>query len=276
MLRAEALTHNLATMAGWCRDRGVELAPHGKTHMAPQLLARQFEAGACAVTVATISQARVYRAFGVRDFILANELVDAAGLRWVAAECDADPDFTLMCWVDSRRGRATDGVRRSRRPGATAGRRLRRSRHGRGSHRLPRRIDASTRWRAPPRTARRCGWSAWRATRRRSATTSRPRHWPASPPTWRSCGRPSSGWPTCSKPTASSSPPAAALTSTRSPMCWPSGGRRADVRTIIRSGCYLTHDHGLYARTSPLARSASGARGVGAGGVAAGARIWRC
>jgi D-serine deaminase-like pyridoxal phosphate-dependent protein len=26
------------------------------------------------------------------------------------------------------------------------------------------------------------------------------------------------------------------------------------VRTILRSGCYLTHDHGLYARTSPLTR----------------------
>ena len=104
VLRAEALTHNLATMAGWCRDRGVELAPHGKTHMAPQLLAHQFEAGACAVTVATVSQVRTYRAFGVRDFILANELVDAAALRWVAAELTADPDFTLVCWVDSVAG----------------------------------------------------------------------------------------------------------------------------------------------------------------------------
>jgi D-serine deaminase-like pyridoxal phosphate-dependent protein len=101
VLKAEALTHNLETMAGWCRDHGVELAPHGKTHMAPQLLARQFEAGACAVTVATISQARVYRAFGVTDMVLANELVDDAGLRWLAAELDADPDFGLACWVDS-------------------------------------------------------------------------------------------------------------------------------------------------------------------------------
>ena len=36
--------------------------------------------------------------------ILANELVDAAGLRWLAAELDAHPDFTLVCWVDSVRG----------------------------------------------------------------------------------------------------------------------------------------------------------------------------
>src|SRR4051794_1674301 len=104
VLRESAVAHNLSTMAAWCGDRGVELAPHGKTHMAPQLLARQFESGASAVTVATISQARIYRAFGVRDFIVANELVDAAGLRWVTSQCDADPEFRLVCWVDSVAG----------------------------------------------------------------------------------------------------------------------------------------------------------------------------
>jgi D-serine deaminase-like pyridoxal phosphate-dependent protein len=101
VLSAEALTHNLSTMAGWCARHGVELAPHGKTHMSPQLLARQFDAGACAVTAATISQVRTYRAFGVRTVVLANELVDAAGLAWLAAELDGDPDFRLICWVDS-------------------------------------------------------------------------------------------------------------------------------------------------------------------------------
>ncbi|MDF2828588.1 MAG: D-amino acid deaminase, partial [Mycobacterium sp.] len=35
---------------------------------------------------------------------------------------------------------------------------------------------------------------------------------------------------------------------------WPSG---LDVRTVLRSGCYLTHDDGLYARTSPLALRAA-------------------
>ena len=104
VLHAGALAHNLATMARWCDDHGVRLAPHGKTHMAPALAARQLEAGACAVTAATVSQVRVFRAFGARDVILANELVDAAGLRWLAAELDADPNFGLTCWVDSVRG----------------------------------------------------------------------------------------------------------------------------------------------------------------------------
>ena len=72
--------------------------------MAPQLLAKQFAAGACAVTAATIGQVRIFRAFGVRDVILANELVDQAGLAWLAAELDADPEFRLICWVDSVRG----------------------------------------------------------------------------------------------------------------------------------------------------------------------------
>src|SRR3954462_11026827 len=104
VLRSEALRHNLIAMAGWCRDRGVELAPHGKTHMAPQLFARQLEAGACGITAATLSHVRTYRAFGVRDVILANELVDEAGLHWLAAELDADPDFSIVGWVDWVRG----------------------------------------------------------------------------------------------------------------------------------------------------------------------------
>ena len=104
VLQADALAHNLATMAQWCADRGVELAPHGKTHMSPQLLLRQLDAGACAVTAATISQVRVFRAFGVPNVVLANELVDKAALRWLAAELNADPDFTLVCWADSVRG----------------------------------------------------------------------------------------------------------------------------------------------------------------------------
>ena len=104
VLRAGAMEHNLAVMAEWCAAHSVELAPHGKTHMSPQLLAKQFAAGSCAVTAATISQVRTFREFGVRDVVLANELVDPAGLAWLAGELDTDPGFRLICWVDSVRG----------------------------------------------------------------------------------------------------------------------------------------------------------------------------
>lgn len=101
VLDAGALEHNLATMARWCAERGVLLAPHGKTTMAPQLFARQLAHGAWGITAANTSQLRVYRAFGVRRVLLANQLVDPAGLRWLARELAADDTFEFTCWVDS-------------------------------------------------------------------------------------------------------------------------------------------------------------------------------
>jgi D-serine deaminase-like pyridoxal phosphate-dependent protein len=99
-----ALTHNLTTMADFCATHGFAHAPHGKTTMAPQLYARQFAHGAWGQTAANASQLRIYRAFGVNRVILANELVDAAALRWLAGELDRDPGFEFACWVDSEHG----------------------------------------------------------------------------------------------------------------------------------------------------------------------------
>jgi D-serine deaminase-like pyridoxal phosphate-dependent protein len=104
VLDEPALAHNLATMAGWCAAKGVALAPHGKTTMAPQLFARQFELGAWGMTTANASQLRVYRAFGIDRIILANQFVDPAGLRWLAGELDRDAGLEFFCWVDSERG----------------------------------------------------------------------------------------------------------------------------------------------------------------------------
>jgi D-serine deaminase-like pyridoxal phosphate-dependent protein len=104
VLDEAALAHNLTTMADWCARHGMLLAPHGKTTMAPQLWARQLALGAWGMSTANISQLRVYRAFGVTRVQMANELVDPAGLRWLAGELDRDPDFQFCCWVDSVAG----------------------------------------------------------------------------------------------------------------------------------------------------------------------------
>lgn len=104
VLDEAALAHNLTTMADWCARHGMLLAPHGKTTMAPQLWARQLALGAWGISTANVSQLRVYRAFGVTRVQMANELLDPAGLRWLAGELDRDPAFEFCCWVDSVAG----------------------------------------------------------------------------------------------------------------------------------------------------------------------------
>jgi D-serine deaminase-like pyridoxal phosphate-dependent protein len=104
VLDDDALESNLRTMAEWCARHGVHLAPHGKTTMAPKLFQRQLDHGAWGITAATISQLRVYRAFGVSRVLLANQLIDPNGLRWLAGELDRDPYFSVSCWVDSVTG----------------------------------------------------------------------------------------------------------------------------------------------------------------------------
>lgn len=99
-LDAGALDHNLRTMAAWCADAGVALAPHGKTTMAPALWKAQLDAGSHGITLANLPQVRVARAFGVERVFLANTPLDPAGLAWIAGELAADPSFAFLTWVD--------------------------------------------------------------------------------------------------------------------------------------------------------------------------------
>ncbi|RKT06591.1 D-serine deaminase-like pyridoxal phosphate-dependent protein [Streptomyces sp. 3211.6] len=103
-LDADALAHNLTVLGAYAARHHLAFAPHGKTCMAPQLFERQLDHGAWGITAAVPHQARVYRAFGIQRIFLANELVDPAALRWVAAELAADPGFRFVCYVDSVRG----------------------------------------------------------------------------------------------------------------------------------------------------------------------------
>lgn len=101
LVKERALDGNIALMARYCRERGVSLAPHAKTPMAPQIVERQLAAGAWGVTVATLQQARVMRAHGAARILVANELLQPTGLRWLMAELQDDPDFDAFVSVDS-------------------------------------------------------------------------------------------------------------------------------------------------------------------------------
>lgn len=103
-LRRTAVEHNAERFAAWCAERGVDHAPHGKTSLAPQLFGVQLAVGAWAITAATAAQARLMHRYGVRRVLLANQVIDPAGLRVLAGELGADPDFEVMMLVDSVEG----------------------------------------------------------------------------------------------------------------------------------------------------------------------------
>lgn len=118
VLREAALRQNIESMAAYCAAAGVLHAPHAKTTMAPQLIARQLEAGAWAVTAATIAHAQVYRAFGVPRVLIANQITERGGAEWLARELAADPGFDCYAYADSLAGVALlDEAARSVGPG---------------------------------------------------------------------------------------------------------------------------------------------------------------
>ena len=101
-LDRSASDHNVAALMAWADERGLKLAPHGKTTMAPTLWRRLLDAGAWGLTVATPWQAQVARASGVERLLIANEVVDPAGIAWLAEQTDAGVE--IACWVDSVEG----------------------------------------------------------------------------------------------------------------------------------------------------------------------------
>jgi D-serine dehydratase len=104
VIRESALRANIDLMRRFTESAGVYLAPHGKTTMCPQLFDLQLEAGAWGITCATAAHLRVYRRFGVPRIILANQLLDADSVRFVARELAADRDFEFFGIVDSVAG----------------------------------------------------------------------------------------------------------------------------------------------------------------------------
>jgi D-serine dehydratase len=118
VIKEAALQHNLQWMQGFTRRAGVSLCPHGKTTMAPQLFDRQLRAGCWGMTAATASHLRTYRRFGVPRILLANEVLGQANLDLVLDELEADPSLDLYQLVDSVQGlQALQEALRRRPPG---------------------------------------------------------------------------------------------------------------------------------------------------------------
>ena len=100
VLYDEALQHNLQWMQQFIEAYGLKLAPHGKTSMTPKLFARQLQHGAWGITVATAQQALVASEHGVDRVLMANQLIGKQNMAIVSRMLQT-PGFEFFCLVDS-------------------------------------------------------------------------------------------------------------------------------------------------------------------------------
>jgi len=101
VLQQAALAHNRAIMREFTARMGVKLAPHGKTTMAPQLMQEQLADGAWGITAATPAHIFAYRSIGIPRILYANQLVDPVAINFVLEELARDERFEFVCLVDS-------------------------------------------------------------------------------------------------------------------------------------------------------------------------------
>lgn len=101
VLKKDAIEHNSTWMRKFLAETGAHIAPHGKTSMSPQLFDLQIKDGAWAITVSTPHQIQVARAAGHQRIVLANQLIGRKSIEFVLDELRADPEFEFYCLVDS-------------------------------------------------------------------------------------------------------------------------------------------------------------------------------
>jgi D-serine deaminase-like pyridoxal phosphate-dependent protein len=106
-LDIEAVQANIDRMAAFCRDGPTRLRPHTKTHKSPILAQMQLAAGAIGVTCAKLGEAEVMAAAGIKDILIANQMVGAAKIaRLVNLAAYTEvmvcvDDFANVCELDA-------------------------------------------------------------------------------------------------------------------------------------------------------------------------------
>ncbi|WP_166612365.1 type III PLP-dependent enzyme domain-containing protein [Kineococcus indalonis] len=269
-LDAGALERNVTAMAAWARAAGVDLAPHGKTTMAPSIWRRQLRAGACGITVATPWQLTVALDAGVPWVLAAYPVLDPGVLAVLARPRAA----RVLAWADgpdvvrlTSRGLCAAGE--PAQPldvlvelGAPGGRT--------GARSLGAALEVARAVAAAPglRLAGVTGYEGALAHDASPASLARVRAWledlralherlGADGAYGEVPGGPGGGLVVSAGGSAYFDLVAEVL----APLHDPAGERGAPVRVVVRAGAYVAHDDGFYRGITPLARAAGGGEG---------------
>jgi D-serine dehydratase len=103
LLKRSALANNSRWMHRFAAHYGVQLAPHGKTSMAPKIFEMQLRDGSRWLSLANVTQAQVARTAGAKHILISNQVVNRHDLEYLARETSSG-EFEAMCYVDSVEG----------------------------------------------------------------------------------------------------------------------------------------------------------------------------
>ncbi|TCW12962.1 D-serine deaminase-like pyridoxal phosphate-dependent protein [Raoultella sp. BIGb0138] len=101
LVKKTALENNIRWMQRYADARGVSLAPHGKTTMTPWIFQAQQRAGAWGIGVGSAWQASAAMASGIERVLVVNQLVGKANMQLVAQLKAHYRAVDFICCVDS-------------------------------------------------------------------------------------------------------------------------------------------------------------------------------
>lgn len=101
LVKKTALENNIAWMQRYADTRGVSLAPHGKTTMTPWIFQAQQRAGAWGIGVGSAWQASAAMASGIERVLMVNQLVGQANMQVVSQLKAHYRAVDFLCCVDS-------------------------------------------------------------------------------------------------------------------------------------------------------------------------------
>lgn len=255
VLHDAALDHNRAWMRRFLAAVGGELAPHAKTTMSPELFRLQLDDGAWGLTVANVHQARVAVDAGARRVLVANEVVTAperAALATLAGEAEIHALVDGEASAAALAGTGVHALVEVGYPGGRTGCRdlaaAERAAAAAAAAGVP--ISGIAAYegliQGPDPEAREARVCAFVATVRAVAQALRPRLGPA---------------------------PLLTAGGTSFPDLVAEGFAAAEgFRPLLRSGCYLTGDHGIYA--AALSRMAARAPELAGEGLRPALEVW--
>ena len=103
-LDESAYIANRDQVMAYVREKGIDIAPHAKTPMSPDIARDLGDAGAWGTTVADLRQAAVMARAGLNRLILANELGAEAGASHLRSFVAAYPHVEIYVFADSIAG----------------------------------------------------------------------------------------------------------------------------------------------------------------------------